>query len=172
MLPDKVLHLRKKRVSLLGTDGVPGHYAALSYCRGNSQPLATMKAILSAHKEDIPWANMSSAFQDAIIVAQNLGLDYFWIDSLSILQDSAADKLSQITKMDQIYSKAHFTIAAVSSTSPNSGLFSADHACHSTTEIKPYNLYSRQRIPHASHLLSGAPGDDPLTNSHFFAEPR
>lgn len=63
--------------------------------------------------------------------------------------------------MDQIYSKAHFTIAAVSSTSPNSGLFSADHSAHFATEIKPYNLYSRQRIPHVSHLLGGVPGDDP-----------
>jgi hypothetical protein len=153
MLPDRVLRLHDGRVSLLESDGVQGHYAALSHCWGDSRPLVTTKATLSAHKLDIPWMNIPKTFQDAIVVTRNLGVSYLWIDSLCILQDDEVDWQRQSSMMADIYSKAHFTIAAVSSKSTTSGMFSVDRPGNFAKDIKPYKIHARRRIPHISHSV-------------------
>lgn len=53
-------------------------------------------------------------FADASITAHKLGLQYIWIDSLCILQDSDADKAKQIPQMGSFYENAEVNLSASS----------------------------------------------------------
>jgi hypothetical protein len=155
MLPDRVLHVHDERVYLLETDGVYGNYATLSHCWGDVRPLMTTKATLPAHKLEIPWPKIPQTFQDAIIVTRKLGLNYLWIDSLCIVQDSELDWQRQSSKIGDIYSKSYITIMADSSKSSNGGIFSVDRSGYQAKEIKPYKIQARQPIPHLSYSIDG-----------------
>lgn len=92
-------------------------YAALSYCWGDGVPLTTTKLLLASRKDSIEWDALPSAFQDAVLVAQRLGIHYLWIDSLCIIQDSPQDWQRESAYMGDIYEGAVVTIAAVCSRS-------------------------------------------------------
>lgn len=64
---------------------------------------------------------MPQTLKDAVIVTRKLGLRFLWIDSLCIMQDSAADKHSQISAMGSVYKNATITIAASISKDVQSG---------------------------------------------------
>ncbi|KAF5601695.1 het-domain protein [Fusarium subglutinans] len=66
-------------------------YAALSHCWGKSNLLRTTTATLASRTQGIKWSELSTTFQEAILVTRDLGLRYLWIDSLCIVQDDAAD---------------------------------------------------------------------------------
>lgn len=58
-------------------------------------------------------SNLPATHQDAIAVTRGLGLRYLWIDALCIIQDSDEDKAREIHAMHDVYSNAHFVVAAV-----------------------------------------------------------
>ncbi|RDW64713.1 hypothetical protein BP6252_10364 [Coleophoma cylindrospora] len=89
-----------------------GEYACLSYCWGGPQEVLTTRANLESNKTALPFHSLPPTLQDAIHVTRTLGMRYLWIDALCIVQDSAADKAVEITKMGSIYQNASVTIAA------------------------------------------------------------
>lgn len=52
-------------------------------------------------------------FKDAIKIAQSLAIDYIWIDSLCIVQDSIEDRCSEIGKMGDVYKHSICNIATM-----------------------------------------------------------
>jgi hypothetical protein len=64
---------------------------------------------------------MPQNFQDAIFVTRVLGLQYLWIDSLCIVQDSTEDWAIEGSQMDKIYKHAFVTIAATSASTSEEG---------------------------------------------------
>ncbi|KAL8903868.1 MAG: hypothetical protein Q9207_003639 [Kuettlingeria erythrocarpa] len=100
------LHLRKQ-------DEHP-RYAALSYCWGTGQAFKLILSNLKAMSVDVPISALAQTIQDAISVAGRIGIQYIWIDSLCIIQDSAIDKDHEISAMDHIYQNAEFTLCAAS----------------------------------------------------------
>lgn len=95
-------------VSMDVTKPVP--YAVLSYCWGGDQLSQTVKSnvgIVSRTIKDLP-----QTIQDAILVTRQLKLEYLWIDSMCIIQDSDEDKDALIGQMHNIYACAQVTIAA------------------------------------------------------------
>ncbi|KAK5997745.1 hypothetical protein PT974_00102 [Cladobotryum mycophilum] len=113
-LPSRILHIKGERVKLVESKGQRGRYATLSHCWGPSdkQPLKTTRANLPAHIEGIPWSNIPKTFQDAITVADRVGFQYIWIDSLCIVQDDREEWLKESKKMGLTYERAELTIAA------------------------------------------------------------
>ncbi|KAM0491081.1 hypothetical protein ACHAP8_010969 [Fusarium lateritium] len=101
-----------------------GMYTALSYCWGRDTDLhfKTTHATLEAHKAGIDWSTLPLVHREAILTALYLGIRYIWIDSLCIIQDSLEDWQRESAMMGSVYSNAHFTIAATSSSSPDEGL--------------------------------------------------
>ncbi|KAL3608810.1 hypothetical protein FPOAC2_03821 [Fusarium poae] len=101
-----------------------GLYTALSYCWGRDTDLhfKTTQTTLEAHKAGIAWSSLPLVHREAILTALYLGIRYIWIDSLCIIQDSHEDWLSESVRMGSVYSNAHLTIAATSSSSPSEGL--------------------------------------------------
>jgi len=100
------LHLSKK--------GEKGRYAALSYCWGRQQDFTTTVKTLHERIQGFGVDVLPKTISDAIIVAQRLDIQYLWVDSLCIIQDSAPDKIREISKMGDTYRKATVTIAAAS----------------------------------------------------------
>ena len=67
---------------------------------------------LNEFKKNITLSDLPRTFQDAITVCHALDIQYLWIDSLCIMQDSPGDWAMQGSKMAQIYSDCLVTIAA------------------------------------------------------------
>ncbi|KAB2099755.1 hypothetical protein AG0111_0g11925 [Alternaria gaisen] len=56
--------------------------------------------------------DLPQTIQDAIFVTRQLKLEYLWIDSMCIIQDSEEDKDALIGQMHEIFARAQVTIAA------------------------------------------------------------
>jgi hypothetical protein len=100
-----------------------GFYVALSHCWGNTRPLTTTTATLADHLKELAVASMPQTFRDAVLITRELGIEYLWIDSLCILQDSKEDWQRESSKMGTLYSNAFLTISAAASTDSTQGIF-------------------------------------------------
>jgi hypothetical protein len=103
--------------------GARGFYIALSHCWGKTRPLVTTTDTLANHQKGIPLKDMPQTFQDAVTIARELGIEYLWIDSLCILQDSKEDWEKESGKMASVYGNAFLTISASASESSEQGIF-------------------------------------------------
>lgn len=92
--------------------------------------------------------DLPKTFQDAIVITWKLGLEYIWIDSLCIVQDSPDDWRFHVATMASIYRDAYVTIAAAGAESSEKGCFLA-HDTHEAkvlsgdgicVHIRPYRL--------------------------------
>lgn len=101
-----------------------GLYTTVSHCWGNV-PLQrlTTENIAQFKTTGITLASLSKTHQDAVQVSLKLGVNFIWIDSLCIIQDSNSDWLEQSTQMHQIYSNSHCNIAATSAINGTAGCF-------------------------------------------------
>ncbi|KAF5635905.1 het-domain protein [Fusarium sp. NRRL 52700] len=62
--------------------------------------------------EEIPWEMVPKTIQDAALTTRRLAIDYLWVDSLCIIQDSPDDKTLEISQMTEVYTHATLTIMA------------------------------------------------------------
>jgi hypothetical protein len=61
-------------------------------------------------------------FADAFLVVNSLGIQFIWIDSLCIIQDSTGDWLKDSVMMGKVYGTAYLNIAATGAVDGNEGL--------------------------------------------------
>ncbi|KAJ8126757.1 hypothetical protein O1611_g6883 [Lasiodiplodia mahajangana] len=118
-VPRRLVHIKKLprgqlRLSLYDTDGMnePPPFAALSYCWGGVQTFACNRSNFLELASNMSLDRLPATIRDAVTVCSRLGLDYLWVDSLCILQDSEIDKAVEIAKVPYIYGDAAVTIAA------------------------------------------------------------
>lgn len=100
-------------------------YACLSHCWGGEQPLKLTKDTAEELANGLSVENLPPTFRDAVTVCGWLDIQYLWIDSLCILQDSEDDWITQSFQMRSIFKNAYLTIAATHGSTCQSGLFSA-----------------------------------------------
>lgn len=67
--------------------------------------------------------DLTKTFQDAISLVSRLGIEYIWIDSLCILQDSSDDWDCEAAAMSDVYLNATLNIAATAAIDGREGLF-------------------------------------------------
>ncbi|KAI0099619.1 heterokaryon incompatibility protein-domain-containing protein [Nemania sp. FL0031] len=110
----KKLEGQQLRLSLQDTDSINElpPFAALSYCWGGAQTFACTQSNSLELASNIPDDRLPATIQDAVTVCSRLSLDYLWVDSICILQDSEMDKAIEIAKIPYIYGGAAVTIAA------------------------------------------------------------
>ncbi|PMD45655.1 HET-domain-containing protein [Hyaloscypha variabilis F] len=117
-LPTRVIDVgtsTSDQQKLIRTESALGHYAALSYCWGvQPQPLITTESNVETLYKNIPTSSLAKTIQEAIFVTRQLGLRYIWIDAICIIQDSAADRDAELSRMGEIYETATITIVAAS----------------------------------------------------------
>lgn len=116
--PKRLIYIEERdgkfslRVRLRTGLDMAGPSAALSYCWGGDQPGKTTKSRVEAYSRTIPWENIGKTIQDAVEVANNLGLSYLWVDAFCIVQDDQDDIHEEIPQMPDIYNQAVVTIVA------------------------------------------------------------
>ncbi|KAK3358712.1 heterokaryon incompatibility protein-domain-containing protein [Lasiosphaeria hispida] len=103
---------------------VQGQYIALSHCWGGSLPVQTTSSNIVQHKKSLPFSTLPKTFQDAVTFTRRLGIQYLWIDSLCIIQDSASDWRLESSKMAGIYGNALLSLAATLGVNSHSGFLS------------------------------------------------
>ncbi|KAG4429001.1 hypothetical protein IFR05_015511 [Cadophora sp. M221] len=122
--PDRLLDLRDDRVRLV--EGTKCHrYICLSHCWGNPEKL--VRTTLSKKKEfqnDIPFDTLPKTFREAID-CRRLGVDFLWIDSLCIIQDSVEDWRLQSSLMADIYENAFVTVFATKARKSSQGIYAS-----------------------------------------------
>lgn len=100
-------------------------YVSLSHCWGKSPAYKTEILSLLDRRRGMSVVEMPKTFRDAVAITRNLGLQYLWIDSLCIIQDSAVDWARESAQMGRIYRDAAITIFAESSDSDAGGCFAS-----------------------------------------------
>jgi hypothetical protein len=167
-LPTRVLRIDgPEKVALHISGGEYASYVCLSHCWGDKtiSLLRTTTATLEQFQSGIPWEVLPKTFREAIHVTQQLGLQYLWIDSLCIIQDSEEDWRHEGSMMADIYELAHVTLAATKPPNADSGLFSDSRASHLSRQMKLDSIdmrmenavdtvHFREKLP---HNLSGGP---------------
>jgi hypothetical protein len=156
-LPTRVLQLDgPEKVKLRITNQDMGSYACLSHCWGREPLIQTTSSTLERFQVGIPWAQLPRTFRDAVSFAHRLGLQYLWIDSLCILQDSTEDWRREGSAMARIYQNSYITLSATRASDASSGCFvDADARYISRTMTfqnsnnEPYSIHTRQKLKHA-----------------------
>lgn len=98
-------------------------YIFLSYCGGAKRSLLLVSLYVDEFHQAIEFAELPRLFQDAILLARGISIDYIWVDSLCIIQDSQEDWQHATSQMIDILKGATFTVAAVNASSPHTSLF-------------------------------------------------
>ncbi|KAK4503544.1 hypothetical protein PRZ48_004459 [Zasmidium cellare] len=111
-----------RTISLLIRTSRAGQYIALSHCWGGAiSALLTAKTV-DSFQEKLPMDQMPRNFEDAITITRRLGVQYLWIDSLCIIQDSKEDWALESKKMGQVYRDSVLTIYAAAARDSTSGI--------------------------------------------------
>ncbi len=98
-------------------------YLTLSHCWGGAKILTLNAGTIEPFQNDIPLIDLPKTFRDALLITHKLGFSYIWIDSLCIMQDSAADWATESAKMGGVYAGSMCTIAATGSSDGRGGCF-------------------------------------------------
>jgi hypothetical protein len=101
----------------------PVRYAALSHCWGDIKPLRLLQDNLHTLVHGFSLGDLPSSFQDAVHTVRRLGIQYLWIDSLCIIQDSEKDWDIESSLMTYVYGGSMLNIAAAASNNCAGGLF-------------------------------------------------
>ncbi|KAL6711828.1 hypothetical protein ACN47E_002871 [Coniothyrium glycines] len=86
-------------------------YATLSHAWGTQKFMTLTTTNYQSFAQGIPIELLSRCFQDAIHVTSALGLQYIWIDSLCIVQDSLADWETESLRMSYVYQNAFLNLS-------------------------------------------------------------
>lgn len=134
-MPDRLLYLGQgdaneidwleSDVKLYESSGQTGLYATLSHRWGTKQPLRLLAANLAEFRTRIPWYILPKTFQQAVNFARRLRIQYLWVDTLCIIQDSREDWMKQSVKMAAIYEHSFITLAASVAEHSDAGCFNS-----------------------------------------------
>jgi hypothetical protein len=98
-------------------------YASLSHCWGAHVPVKLLNSNLASFQDQIEFSELPKTFRDAIDVVRRLDIEYIWIDSLCIIQDSKEDWAKEAALMHQVYANAIVNIAADDAKDGTEGLY-------------------------------------------------
>ena len=126
ILPSRVIDIGKLVESvpkLLVGKPKRGKWVALSHRWGQDDFLTLVTSNVEEMERGIILSRLPATFRDAIVITRLLGLQYLWIDSLCIIQDSVNDWLNESADMPNIYRNAYVTVAAAATDKSTGGIF-------------------------------------------------
>jgi hypothetical protein len=147
-LPTRVLDVGVvggEEIFLIESGGQHNNFCALSYCWGpkGTQTMITTRDNIQDRLGGIRFDDLPRTFQDAVIVTRALGIRYFWVDSLCIIQGDKMDWEKEAAKMAQVYQNAYLVIAASGAENPEQGCFSNKHRCPYSITVPYYSSQGR-----------------------------
>jgi hypothetical protein len=123
-LRDDKGRVRLVLTSSLATAPAPQRYLALSYCWGDGgASCKTTRSNLASRLKGFKLSSLPATHKHHIRIAQQLGVQYVWIDSLCMLQDSTQDWERESAAIELIYANAYCTVSALEPNNANAGIF-------------------------------------------------
>lgn len=128
-LPTRIVYVgafqAESLVYVQDTKGIAhnARYITLSHSLGGSVPCWLLESSHSSYAAGVHTSTLPKAFRDAIALTKALGLNYIWIDSLCIVQDSRDDWERECVLMSDIYNGSFLNVAANAASDANGGLF-------------------------------------------------
>lgn len=105
------------------TKGETGLWAALSYCWGGSSAFVLKSTNIDQFRTgEFSTDNYPPTLMDAVFITRKLKIQYLWIDSLCIMQDSPEDWAQESARMKDVYGGAMLTIVAMGSSTVEAGM--------------------------------------------------
>lgn len=115
---------RRARLCVTANCLPTGPYIALSHRWGNAEHVPRLTSHnIHQRLTGLDLSSLPKTFVDAIDTARNLNVEWLWIDSLCIIQDSPFDWQQESRVMGRIYEKAMLTISALDAADSAEGLF-------------------------------------------------
>ena len=115
----------------------------------------TTEGNLQARMNRLSISDLPQTLQDCIYIVDLLGIRYLWIDSICIIQDSAADWKIESSQMTDIYGGATLTIFADGAADDNAGMIRPRADSHEFGPISN-DGGSFERLVNRSLLSTGA----------------
>ena len=151
LLPNRLLKLNAFRESmdlkLVELDTLKAvesvAYTALSHCWGvanEQKQIVTKRTNLDERRRCISYEHLSQTFQDAVRITRGLGIDFLWIDSLCIIQDSREDWEREASRMSQTYAGSYCTLAASAASDGSGGCRRSFHNTGMTRSARYVDL--------------------------------
>ncbi|VBB79502.1 Putative protein of unknown function [Podospora comata] len=133
-----------KTLRVVHSHGSQAPFVALSHCWGGRiEPVLTTKT-LDTFTTSLSFDSLPANFRDAITITRKLGIQYLWIDSLCIMQDSRQDWEVESKKMAQIYGSSTFTISAFVSKRSTAGILNPAPTAGPPPMSVPLTMLSEQ----------------------------
>ena len=120
-------------------------YIAISYCWGSlTDNSTTTVSNMNMRKSRIRYIELPKTLQDAVDITRALKIQYIWIDSLCIIQDSVENRDWHVesAKMASIYQGAILTLAATRSPAVSSGFLGSRDPPSRTFDELPEERWS------------------------------
>lgn len=135
MLPTRVIDVgtlpanaQNDEVRIFCSQGRRAKYVALSHCWGGKIEAVLETSNLNSFQNSIPCSSLPATFRDAISITRNLGIQYLWIDSLCIIQDSRDDWEQESNNMGPIFRDSTLALFATASKNSNEGILNKEAA--------------------------------------------
>ena len=125
LIIDNIGSERKVRLIETGGESSQLEYMALSHCWGLKSIITLTALSEQSLKQGVSLVSLPRTFRDAFEIIEWFGIQYIWIDSLCILQDSAEDWQREASSMKDVYKNAVGTIAATGAIDSSVGCFFA-----------------------------------------------
>jgi hypothetical protein len=146
--PKRILELTGGRITLREYLSDRPLYACLSHCWGHSNDIIkTTLTNLDEFKNEVPRNNLTENFQHAVDICQRLEINFLWIDTLCIIQDSENDWKEESAKMAGIYENSFLTIAATKSKEGAGGCYATTNPEFLAISVPDTDIYVRQKPP-------------------------
>lgn len=101
-------------------------YCTLSHTWGDVKDTLTLvNTNIATLQQGISLSALPKTFRDAVTVVRALNIQYLWIDSICIMQDSTDDWTKEAALMGSVYANSTCTIVASAAHGPHEGLFSS-----------------------------------------------
>ncbi|KAM3068464.1 hypothetical protein ACMFMG_009606 [Clarireedia jacksonii] len=121
-LPTRVIDVQLNQTRIIHSEDTKAEYVALSHCWGGRIDSVLTAETQQQYQRELPFHSLPANFQDAITITRELGVQYLWIDSLCIQQDSKSDWEKESKKMGTVYRDALVTVYAMSSSRSTDGI--------------------------------------------------
>ncbi|KAF2628431.1 HET-domain-containing protein, partial [Macroventuria anomochaeta] len=124
-------------------DGGVGRYVALSHCWGGKTSIITTTDNYQRHTSGI-LIPLPQTFMDAVRVVRALGVQYLWINSLCIIQNSSKDWNEQAAQMASIYGNAYCIISAGAAENSLSGFVEGSRRFGHTLQVVRFTHHGQE----------------------------
>ncbi|ESA42070.1 TOL [Neurospora crassa OR74A] len=131
-----------KLTETTGMDFQKQRYMTLSHCWGDSVPARLLLNNYASRLKGFALDELPRTFQDAILLTQRLNVQFLWIDSLCIIQDSPDDWVAESAKMHFVYQNTHLNLAAAVSPNSSGGFFFPRHPLSFVPWLMRLDTYS------------------------------